>query len=64
MVETINPLVPFYPDGLSVRDYFAGQALCGWAATGNPRFDPKGDAEWCYKLADAMLKERAKEEPK
>ena len=47
-------------EAMTLRDYFAGQVLCGWAITGNPRFDPKDDAEWCYKLADAMLKERAR----
>jgi hypothetical protein len=44
--------------GMSLRDWFAGQALgdasrrCGHAITA---------AEYAYKLADAMLKEREKD---
>lgn len=42
--------------GLTLRDYFAGQALAGIQA----RFDytPKYAAEQAYSLADAMLKAR------
>ena len=51
-----------HPDdsfGMSLRDYFAGQALAGLCANSEltSHFDsPK--ACWAYKLADAMLKAR------
>jgi hypothetical protein len=46
---------------MSLRDYFAGQALCGFFANTNPM--PKGStalsiAEAAYKAADAMLEAR------
>jgi len=45
--------------GLSIRDYFAAKFMCGRAAV--PGFvDPSNDAEMAYRVADAMLKERAK----
>lgn len=57
--------------GLSLRDYFAGQALAAVAAfwakhepTMNPKFSAEGDrlliAADCYAIADAMLAERSK----
>jgi hypothetical protein len=62
--------------GLSLRDYFAGQALAGFMAqvdereylwrSGGPRIDEwrailkSEDAEYMYKMADAMLNEREK----
>jgi len=55
-------------EGMSLRDWIAGQALVGELSSyANPRIDAmnKTDAEsisnWCYKLADAMLKERNKQ---
>lgn len=56
--------------GMSLRDWFAGQALAGMIA--NPDFGQPTDearrlgkfaskaATLCYELADAMLAERAK----
>lgn len=42
--------------GMSIRDWFAGQALAGY------RYDEiataQGVAEWVYLMADAMLAER------
>lgn len=48
--------------GMSLRDYFAAKALQGFLANkSNPtRFNPGGDAEYVYRIADAMLAERAK----
>lgn len=43
--------------GMSLRDWFAGQALAGIAKS------EYGDlclVSWCYEMADAMLKERSK----
>ena len=45
--------------GMSLRDYFAGQALAGLVM--NKRhiaFHPTDDAKWVYELADAMLEAR------
>lgn len=62
--------------GLSVRDWFAGQALAGMSAVPDTRTFPNPadeyelsawrenlmgvDAAWCYAMADAMLAERDK----
>lgn len=53
-------------EGMSLRDWFAGQAMTGWlatygdaahpAATGNARVI----AEYAYAIADAMLTERSR----
>lgn len=48
--------------GMSLRDYFAGQAL---TRTQEDDLDNEPDdiealASWAYEIADAMLKERAK----
>lgn len=49
--------------GMSLRDWFAGQALCGWAAGRNMDGFCETSAHEvvataCYKYADAMLKAR------
>jgi len=44
-------------DGMTLRDYFAGQAIIAYHADGN--FSASEDvANWCYKIADAMLEAR------
>jgi hypothetical protein len=50
-------------DGMTLRDWFAGQALAGFAA--NPRMiDSRSPAtleivsEWSFEAADAMIKAR------
>jgi hypothetical protein len=49
---------------MTLRDYFAGQALAGEMVTWTER-PPEDQAELiarrCYAIADAMLAERAKE---
>jgi hypothetical protein len=47
--------------GMTLRDYFAGQALMGLMASRNnksPHFHPKHDTEYVYQMADAMLAAR------
>ena len=44
-------------EGMSLRDYFAGQALAGQAAQPTDG-DVRAIAWYCYELADAMLKAR------
>ena len=51
-----------YHQGMTLRDYFAANALMGMMASRDqhiPRFHPKDDAEYVYAVADAMLKARA-----
>lgn len=43
--------------GMTLRDYFAGQAL---ASFNSPYRGPDGDAKKAYEIADAMLALRAK----
>jgi len=47
-----------YPNGMSLRDYFAGQALAGCSADYQTKSEET--ASWAYILSDAMLKERDK----
>lgn len=47
--------------GMSLRDWFAGQALAGWIANTQSDHRPAVVAHYCYAIADAMLAERAKE---
>lgn len=69
MSEPINTGGPAFPTeaknhsgiaaspGMTLRDYFAAKAMQGML----PRpgsIDPKQDAEFAYKMADAMLKAR------
>lgn len=45
--------------GMTLRDWFAGQALCGWVS--DPAIDSnqeEGVARICYALADAMIQAR------
>ena len=50
---------PVHPGGMSLRDWFAGQALTGWISEGsNLRGHEAAIAEGCYVLADAMLQAR------
>jgi hypothetical protein len=46
-------------NGMTLRDWFAGQALAGFmASTNRPTTIARDDAEWCYIVADAMLAAR------
>ena len=45
--------------GMTLRDWFAGQALTGWMHDGLPRDRDDVVARECYAMADAMLAERA-----
>lgn len=52
-------------DGMSLRDWFAGQALTGLVAFDRPsgtggHNQPIHFARWSYAIADAILAERAK----
>lgn len=46
--------------GMTLRDWFAGQALTAWLADGCPRGDDAVMAAECYVIANAMLAERQK----
>jgi hypothetical protein len=43
-------------EGMTLRQYFAGQALAGIMAT-NPRMDRFQIVNYAYEIADTMLKE-------
>ena len=45
--------------GMTLRDYFAAQAMQGYIAGKYPLY-PHEKAEEAYKIADAMLEERVK----
>jgi len=48
--------------GMTLRDWFAGQALAGIASISSENFSlpPHEEAEWAYQRADAMLAAREK----
>jgi len=47
----------FQDSGMTLRDYFAAKAIIAYHADGT--FSSCEDvANWCYRLADAMLKAR------
>lgn len=69
MKDDSGPAFPFISpsghmyQGMSLRDYFAKAALQGSISHGIPITTENGRnliADWCYKMADAMLKERTK----
>jgi hypothetical protein len=47
-----------YRDGMTLRDYFAAQALSGLINYSPEPTEHKAIAELCYSLADAMMKAR------
>ena len=51
-----NPNLEYYPDGMSLRDYFAAKALTALAN----QYGSEDAAKWAYQMADSMLKERNK----
>lgn len=54
--------LPMICGGLSVRDWFAGQALAGMCAVSMyVNTDYEKLAAWAYEQADAMLSERSQE---
>ena len=52
--------------GMTLRDWFAGQALAGFCANsvGIGNWSPEGIAQDAFRIADAMLVERTVEEVK
>lgn len=46
--------------GMTLRDYFAGQAIVGLLYHTEAAMDATKAAAWAYKAADAMLAERQK----
>ena len=62
-VREDGTIAPIYEGGMSLRDWFAGQALAGLSADDHTYAGTKEDtAEWAYAFADAMLAQRAKRE--
>lgn len=49
--------LPMQSQGMTMRDWFSGQALAGLMANPNHnlRFDPEDDAGYCLKVADALI---------
>ena len=51
----------YMANGMSLRDWFAGQALAGLLSDPLIRDTPEGFAKSCYERADAMIAERSKQ---
>jgi len=49
-----------YNRGMTLRDYFAGQVLAGFMSQHSLASTLEDDSDYCYKVADAMLKARDK----
>ena len=56
----ICPSGDVYPayEGMSLRDWFAGQALCGLLANSGKSSTPEKYAASAYMIGDAMIKAR------
>lgn len=52
-----------HTEGMTLRDYFAAQAISGWLASWpeGTAVKTKGAAEFAYQMADAMLAARKME---
>jgi len=67
MADAIKDGGPAFPDryndGMTLRDYFAGQALAGIAADASATdvMTYQKLSEWSYAIADAMLSAREAE---
>lgn len=64
VADTFHPdgQIQYGTNGMSLRDWFAGQALAGMLSS---EYRPDGEgakANWAYELADAMLRAREKGE--
>ena len=57
VVHQCKPKNPMVSD-ITLRDYFAGQALAGFCADPSITADSEQIAPVCYKFADSMLKAR------
>lgn len=61
-VQPSKPVLPGYENGLTIRDYFAAQALAGGVAeffrAGDAWEDYDDFAASCYTMADALMAER------
>ena len=63
-VRDVTPLPTYLDEGMSLRDWFAGQALPGLIASSDGKIDVNQEpvginrARWAYALADAMMKAR------
>ena len=55
--EPAFPVAP-YKLGMTLRDYFAAQAMQGLLSDGVGSLSDEELADWAYKLADAMMKAR------
>jgi hypothetical protein len=63
--ETENPDIPLFmaSSGMTLRDWFAGQALAGLVALSRPDSSVTSDTLLAYRLADAMLAARKNTNP-
>jgi hypothetical protein len=59
-LDTIDPSAvnPMHHQGMTLRDYFAGEALIKRGFNVRPYDNTDEVAKDCYKMADAMLKAR------
>ena len=66
-IDSSDPFVknPIEHKGMSLRDWFAGQAVSGSVAYANfhESDDAQTAAEYAYRVADAMLEAREEVEP-
>ncbi|ANL02664.1 hypothetical protein [Rhizobium phage RHEph18] len=56
--------MPSNYEGMTLRDWFAGQVLCGFMSAKAMHFNPDDDAAYCYRVADAMLNHKFATDPK
>jgi len=57
---TGQPINGFFNPGMTLLDWFAGQAMVGWISSPDTSGNHSDMSKWCYDAADAMIKERNK----
>jgi len=64
MVDGPNDMLVVHDEeGMDLRDYFAAAALTGLMACGDgTAVSDRTLAQWCYEKADAMMKERNRDQ--
>lgn len=60
----VNELGVIHHSGMTLRDWFAGQALIGYLSGRNSARTPEEWSDLAWQAADAMIASRSKVQPK
>ena len=60
MEDDSKKAIPAFPNGMTLRDYFAAKAMQAIISTGKAKNTPELIATAAYEMADLMMQERNK----